>query len=294
MKTVLKHVRKLRRRIPLEDRTFRYFYKLSRPKYWMYIAAPYIFGYTAGIQSLHEYVSMSFLYSVFFFLFPANLMIYAINDVADVDNDYENPKKIKREVRFKEEDGPRLLVGVLIAALIGLPLFLSTDNRILGSMIFLYISILIYNVPPFRLKARPIVDMLLNSMYVLPAVIGYVQSAHVMLNFYVLVGACLWAFATYLFSATQDVYVDQRAGLRTTAVYLGKRNALIACAVWWLLSGAVLGFMIHPALWVVSLYAGVPLYGLKKDVATLEKLYGYMQKANIALAILVYFLVLHI
>ena len=67
--------------------------KVSRPRFWLYVFGPYIVGLAAGAATRDDFVRIENLVFGLYFLLPANLLIYGINDIFDFETDRLNPKK---------------------------------------------------------------------------------------------------------------------------------------------------------------------------------------------------------
>jgi 4-hydroxybenzoate polyprenyltransferase len=233
----------LDRTLPSEATPTGYVLRLSRPRFWLYLAGPVVVGaaYAAtGPAALFDPLAVAlFLY----FLLPANVFLYGINDVFDADVDAENPKKDDREVRYR---GDRLVPGlVVVCGALGvafLPL-VPTDAAV--AMVAFLLLAAEYSAPPFRFKTTPLLDSISNGLYVLPGVVAYAAVAGSAPPLAAVAGGWLWAMAMHTFSAVPDIEPDRQAGIRTTATVLGERRTYGYCAGCWLAAAAVFG-LLHP------------------------------------------------
>ena len=71
--------------------------RISRPRFWIYEFGTYALGVLAGFSAGGEWSWAFGLLFGFFFLIPANILIYGINDVFDYETDKLNPKKVEYE-----------------------------------------------------------------------------------------------------------------------------------------------------------------------------------------------------
>jgi len=78
----------------------RYLLKLSRPRFWLYLAGPVAVGVVYASASTADLFTPTTLTLFAYFLLPANVLLYGVNDVFDADVDEKNPKKEGREVRY--------------------------------------------------------------------------------------------------------------------------------------------------------------------------------------------------
>lgn len=88
--------------------------KVSRPRFWIYVFGPYLLGLAAGATSGSHLLSVSVIAYAAYFLFPANLLIYGVNDIFDFDTDKLNPKKQEYETLVRPEERRGLTLAILI------------------------------------------------------------------------------------------------------------------------------------------------------------------------------------
>jgi len=211
--------------------------KASRPRFWSYLAGPYIVGFSAGMATKFDLATVLFIIPGLFFLFPANTILYGVNDIADSDTDAFNPKKQDREVLLQHQQQRLVIAAVIVSLLLFIFLTLSFASPISWAILLGWLGLsLLYSLPPFRLKAHPFVDSVSNILYILPGVFGYFITAGHLPPFGILLAASVWAMAMHLFSAVPDIQADEQAGLQTTAVVLGFQKSLYLCSALWLLS----------------------------------------------------------
>jgi 4-hydroxybenzoate polyprenyltransferase len=214
----------------------RYLLKLSRPRFWLYLAGPVLVGVAFGARSPADLLAASGVALFAYFLLPANVFLYGVNDVYDADIDAENPKKEKREVRY---GGQRFVVAAVVAsgALIAVPAAVAPPITLPWLVAFLLLGTE-YSAPPLRFKTTPFLDSLSNGLYVLPGAAAYAAVAGEQPPALAVAAGWLWSMAMHTFSAVPDIEPDRRAGVRTTATLLGERGAYAYCAVCWTLAAA--------------------------------------------------------
>lgn len=231
----------------------------TRPRFWLYLAGPVLVGVVFGANSVAALLSPLTVLLVAYFLVPANAFLYGINDIFDAAVDVENPKKDGREVRSRR--GRDELLVVAVSAVLGIALVaVLPPIAALYAGGFLLLGT-IYSAPPLRLKTVPLLDSLSNGLYVLPGAAAYAALAGAHPPAMVLLGGWLWTMAMHTFSAIPDIDPDRRAGIRTTATFLGRRGALIYCGCLWGLAATVFG--------LVDLRAGLLLLTYPVLVGTL-------------------------
>lgn len=218
----------------------------------MYTVGPYILGTFASAPGYSTFVSARFWTYLLLFVIAANVLIYGVNDLADTDTDTHNDKKGLYEVRLQKQQRATIVVacglafGALLVAMVG------QSVRTAGLMtIFLGLSIG-YSVPPLRFKARPVFDSVSNVLYAMPGFIAAsIWAPASVIPFTAIAASWLWCMAMHTFSAIPDVTADKRAGLATTATWLGTSGALVYCGACWLGSAVLLGVTLSNVLFGV-------------------------------------------
>ncbi|MEM4414018.1 MAG: hypothetical protein QXD59_07060, partial [Candidatus Caldarchaeum sp.] len=82
--------------------------KISRFRFWIYAAGPYVVGYTLGASGFNDFLKLEYYVYLLYFFIPANILIYGINDYFDTETDLLNPKKDSKEVRVLGGERRRL------------------------------------------------------------------------------------------------------------------------------------------------------------------------------------------
>ena len=252
--------------LPSEESSLGYLFWLSRPRFWLYLAGPVIVGVAYAASSPAELFSPLAVALFVYFLVPANVYLYGINDVFDADIDEANPKKDDKEVRY--EGGPLVILSVFAAGAVGLVLIPFLSPAALVPFGLFYLLATEYSAPPLRFKTTPILDSISNGLYALPGIAAYAAIAGQYPPMAAIAGGWLWTMAMHTFSAIPDIEPDRNAGIRTTATLLGKERTYAYCAAVWLVAavgfalvhpflGAVLG--VYPLLVIVIALADVPV-----------------------------------
>ncbi|MDY6764898.1 MAG: prenyltransferase [Halobacteria archaeon] len=217
----------------------KYLFKLSRPRFWLYLAGPVLVGIAYGASSTQDLLSLTSLILFLYFLVPANIVLYGVNDIFDAEIDELNPKKEDKEVRYT---GDTLVVAsVLLSLFMGLGLFLVLPPPTWPWLLGFFILGIGYSTPPLRLKTTPLLDSVSNVLYVLPGGAAYSALAGVQPPLLAVLGGLLWTMAMHTFSAIPDIGPDREAGIRTTATFLGERRTYAYCALLWLGSAVCFG-----------------------------------------------------
>lgn len=211
---------------------------VSRPRFWLYLAGPVLVGAAWGADALQDLGTLPVLVLFAYFLFPANVLLYGINDVFDADVDVVNPKKGDREVVWQ---GQSAVAGAIVASgLLGVVTFVVTPPAAWPYLVGFFGLAVLYSSPPARLKTTPLLDSVSNGLYILPGAAAYVVLAGTHPPIAAVIGGWLWTMGMHTFSAIPDIGADRRAGIQTTATVLGPGRTAVYCFLCW--SAAALAF----------------------------------------------------
>lgn len=205
---------------------------------------------------MEQFLDPLFFYGLVYFLVFANVLLYGVNDIFDVDTDVYNPKKGTRE-ELGLGRARTLGAASAASAAAALPLARGPVEAGLVSL-FLFLCVA-YSAPPFRLKARPFVDSYTNWLYIVPAALGYYMSSGQLMPPWAFAAGVFWTAGMHALSAVPDIEADRRAGVSTVATRLGRRGALLFVFVNWAAASAILAWrdlLLAPS----ALYPAVALY----------------------------------
>lgn len=257
--------------------------KISRPRFWLYLAGTYLVGYTLGINTVFDY-NLEFLIYFLYFLIPANIFLYGINDYFDWDTDHFNPKKKTKEALLQKNQKYKLLNILLITIIISIILLIPLRGLTLLTFVTFLILSTLYSMPPIRFKSKPILDFSSNILYATPAIFGYLQTGNTPSPL-IIVALFFWTAAMHLYSAVPDILPDKKAKLKTTAVILGKKTSLILCLIFWLIVSTIT-LMYSTILGIISLtYPLLVILTFFKDI---NKLYWYYPYINAIIGFTIY------
>jgi 4-hydroxybenzoate polyprenyltransferase len=256
--------------------------KISRPHFWTYLGGTFLVGYTLATRDTFSLLNPHFLLLLVYFLVFANLFLYGINDWFDEDTDALNEKKGPKENLLKKEQKKVLkygLIASLCASAFAFFLLHGTERILFALFIFLSYA---YSAPPFRFKSKPFIDFLSNALYILPGLIGYSFITHTLPTPPVLIACFCWSFAMHLFSAIPDIDPDRKAGITTTAVFLGKTNSLILCLAFWLVFSSIIVAQksFFPFTMISIIYPSLPAMLLTHKHLDIAKIYWYYPYIN--------------
>lgn len=205
------------------------FIRISRPRFWLYLFGPYLVGLAAGATSTSDFLRLDSLLFGFYFLLPANLLVYGINDIFDFETDRLNPKKAQYEMLVRPDTHRELALWMIV---LNLPFLVGSyflvSHALAPLAIFLVLSVL-YSAPPVRAKTLPIVDSLFNVLYVFPGIFAYQMLTGAFPPIAIVIAGGLWTAAMHAYSAIPDIDADRAASIETVATKLGKTTTLAFC-----------------------------------------------------------------
>ena len=267
----------LDRVLPPEETTVGYLLRLSRPRFWLYLAGPVLVGVAYGAGSTAELVTPLSVGLFLYFLLPANLYLYGVNDVFDADIDELNPKTEDKEVRF--EGGPAVILLIFASGALGLVFVPFVGQAAIVPLGAYYLLATEYSAPPLRFKTTPILDSLSNGLYALPGIVAFTAVAGEYPPLAAMVGAWLWTMAMHTFSAIPDIEPDRKAGIRTTATLLGKSRTYGDCTALWVAAAGAFA-LVHPFLGgVLAVYPLLVVGIVAADVAV-DRAYWWYPAIN--------------
>ena len=258
------------------------FLKLSRPRFWIYELGSFFIGAIIVATSTTDLVKFDTLLFAFYFLFPANLLIYGINDIFDYETDKLNPKKNQYELLLPKEKHKSVYWAILITNIpfVIYSFFVSTPV-FLCMLAFIFFASF-YSAKPIRAKARPILDSLFSaSHYIATGVFGFYLLGGQNFPSLGVIAGILWAMAMHAYSAVPDISADKGANLQTVATYLGSNKTIIFCGLFYVLSGIIF-FKLIGIYAILGMAIYVLLMGLSfgKDEEGVFRVYKYFPLVN--------------
>ena len=236
----------------------RFLLKVSRPRFWLYVFGPYLIGLAAAASTRNDFIAFDVLYFALYFLFPANLLIYGINDIFDFETDRRNPKKAEYEMLVRPESHRPVAWTI---AILNLPFillaFFFAPQALLSLGGFLFFSIF-YSAPPIRAKAAPLLDSAFNILYVFPGAFAYQMLTGLFPPLILFLAAGLWTMAMHAYSAIPDIDADGKAGVRTIAMLLGKNGTLLFCLIAFMVAAVLASsYLGYVSLILAAVYAAL-------------------------------------
>lgn len=225
-----------------------------------------------------------------YFIYPANLLIYGVNDIYDYETDRLNSKKAGYENLVEYDRHAEIWIAIVLSsfAFIG-ELFFSNTAATVAAIAFVFFSIF-YSAPPIRAKTKPFLDSAFNVLYVMPGLFGYSLVTGEFPPIRVMIAAGCWTAAMHAYSAIPDIDADKQAGLKTIATVCGAYSTLAICAVLYaaaaLLSAEYLGFVSIMLGFAYVLLMLASVYSYKKG--SLFRLYRAFPLINVAAGFVIF------
>ncbi len=266
---------------------------LSRPRFWLYELGTYALGVAAGWSATSPAMLWYVLLFGFFFLFPANLFIYGINDIYDYETDILNPKKQSYEDTLPKDIHRSVYYTALLSVFpfVVLSFFVHIYATI-ALFLFLFFAYF-YSAPPIRAKSRPGWDSFFSGAhYTVTGAFGYylVSSAPAHgLVFLGLLAGLLYTLAMHAYSAIPDITADTQAGIRTVATFFGSKKTIALAYLCYGISGLIFGYLVSWIGIVLVLPYYVLLYAsLGKQDESLLPIYTYFPYVNAVTGMIVF------
>ncbi len=246
--------------------------KISRPRFWLYLAGPFLIGWVVAASSVNDFNNLWFFILLIYFLWPANFYLYGLNDLFDLDTDIFNDKKDQQEIRLDNQSTQQITKRLIIFCFfLAMPLVLLMTNQTVAWLLIIFLALsAAYSVPPLRLKAKPLIDSLSNILYALPGLMAYILISNTWPSWPTWLALFSWTTAMHLFSAVYDIEADKRAGLKTSAIFFGAKKSLWICFGLWLLFAiiAVNYKFAWPLNILFFIYPLIPFHLLIKNEST--------------------------
>jgi 4-hydroxybenzoate polyprenyltransferase len=212
-----------------------------------------------------------------YFTFPANILIYGINDIYDKDTDALNEKKNGYEnalTNTKEED--KKLKKVIVWSNIFFIIYALFSFTFIP-VLFIFVFILFahqYSATPLRAKAVPFLDSIVSGiLYILPVFVSWGIIYNTLPPIVPIIAGIIWSISMHAYSAIPDINADSKAGIQTGATILGKNKMLILCGILYTTSAilavpylgifAYIGGLVYLVLIILSIKKQTPEETLK-------------------------------
>ncbi len=256
---------------------------ISRPRFWLYEMGTFFIGVLVATNFLSGLLRPEILVFAFFFLIPANILIYGVNDIFDYETDKLNPKKVKYEALLVPEKHTSVWIWIL-ATNIPFVVYAFTLSSTTGIyLLIFYFFAVFYSATPIRAKIRPFFDSLFSAgHYIFTGVFGYFLAGGVGFPLIGFIAGILWAMAMHAYSAVPDIKADTDAGFKTIATWLGRNKTIVLCLVFYVASAILFSTLVGVfPLVAVLVYVFLMIKSLKtQDDNKLFKIYTYFPWVN--------------
>lgn len=264
--------------------------KISRPRFWLYEAATFgLIGTLGAMNGFSFFSDWKYWLFAFYFLIPANILIYGINDIFDYETDKFNPRKGTYEAIVPPENQKKLWKWILIT---NIPFFFFVPLEwplILSFFAFVFFASF-YSAKPIRAKARVFMDSIFSAgHYVATGVFGYYLAQGTEFPTIGVVAGMTWAIAMHAYSAVPDIKADLQSGLRTIAIMIGRQRTIMFCWFLYILST----YLVRNIIPLASIVSGIVFsYFMWKSLKTqndedLLKIYKYFPTINAGIGAIV-------
>ena len=207
-----------------------WFIGLIRPIAWIVFLYPVTVGFYLGASKDTVPVSVIFGFGALFFVLCFGFSVNALSDV-DVDMYHDGRSKDMNLSRQPLVTGEISILQVKLLCL----LFLVGSilcTLLVGFYFMLTIIILdvigyVYSLEPFRMKKRPIGDIICNALSGVFFFLAGITIGKASVNPLLIITVFLMASNFYITTVMTDYEFDKKAGLRTSAVVYGGKRLIV-------------------------------------------------------------------
>lgn len=202
--------------------------KISRPLRWPLLIVPFFVGAFAADTTNFFWPALAVF--AFYFTFPANMLLYGINDIADRESDKKGGHKAGRNL-VTAENRWRIMNIIILWNLPFCVVWLADEMpnpAKLALLGFLFFSIF-YSLKPIRAKTKPLLDSLFNVLYIFPGLFAYGLLEYRFPPWQLIAAAALWAIAMHAYMSIPKISADKKAGISSVATLLRPLGTLVLC-----------------------------------------------------------------
>lgn len=269
--------------------------QISRPRFWIYLLGPFLVGLVANTsianvsQALQNTNSSSVIILTLlglYFTWPANLLIYGVNDIFDYETDVLNEKKQAYETLVRPNQRKDLWRAIVLSHVpFIIPIILASIERpwsLIGIIGFLCFGTG-YSMPPIRAKTKPFLDSAFNILYIFPGIYAYLLlNDPTTLDWRLVIASSLWCMAMHAYSAVPDIDADRGAKIKTIATELGYRRTIWFCMSAYSLATIMSTHALNALSYILGIcYVSLMVLSLRaQKQKTLFKYYTWFPKIN--------------
>lgn len=226
--------------------------KISRPLRWPLLIVPFFVGAFAADTTNFFWPALAVF--AFYFTFPANMLLYGINDIADLESDKKGGHKAGRNL-VTPENRWRIMNIIILWNLPFCVVWLADEMpnpAKLALLGFLFFGIF-YSLKPIRAKTKPLLDSLFNVLYIFPGLFAYGLLEYRFPPWQLIAAAGLWSIAMHAYMSIPKISADKKAGISSVATLLRPLGTLVFCMV----AIAAAATLSYPWLKMFALGAGL-------------------------------------
>jgi 4-hydroxybenzoate polyprenyltransferase len=235
--------------------------KISRPGLWF----PTIWIYLVPFSLENQFwLNSNFWIGLFFVMFPLNYLVYGLNDFNDLKADAFNKRKGNFLFGAKYSKTELVSIPLKIAIIISpfiVYFTIVSGIKMLLLLIFMIAVNYIYNFKPLRIKERPPFEICIQIGYVATAYFSILLNDLELLPWQTILYLSLFAFQAHIAGEIMDIEPDIKAGKKTTATRIGRKNTKLimlvlllieTCILWFVFKDAVLAlFLAMFSIWLL-------------------------------------------
>lgn len=226
--------------------------RISNPKLWIYSIGLYILGIIIALSQFPK-TSLSF---ASFFLYGAWFLLVGI--VMGFSHSRKTSKLIFPWHIIKGVFQPSLFLNIIkssdiekiISTVISyvviivfcLLTFLFPNTKIFLIALQVFTADFFYNSNMTQAKYKPLFDIICSAVYIIPLTVGYTMAADIWPNGLLITAGIFYVFAIELFGGIIDISYFRGLNIKTSAVVLGSRGALLVSSACVCLSGILAAF----------------------------------------------------
>lgn len=267
---------------------------LSRPHFWLYELGTFFIGVVIAATASTAFLTPWVLIYALYFLFPANLLIYGVNDIYDYETDRLNPKKTDYESVLPKTLHANVFKAIFYtnAPFILLAVFLPQPATV--ALLLFVLCATFYSAPPLRAKARPGYDSVVSAgHYIATGAFGYFLAGGTGEIWLPVLAGMAWAMAMHAYSAVPDIKSDKAAKLDTIATVLGRKVTIWLCLVFYTVSAWIAAqYLGGMAIVLYTPYLLMMILSLYSSESQLFRLYTYFPWINGISGMVIFFTIL--
>lgn len=187
-------------------------------------------GFIFGISSLDlgSYIIPFFVFFVSFFFIVS--VTFSLNNYFDVDSDRINPRRKNiNAIEFRKISKQTVFFLNIIFIFISLIVTFLYKFEIFLFSIFLLFLGLAYSIPPFRIKGRPVLDVIWHFLGFFSFIIygSFIAGSIELISWLMAISLGVWSSIGQVGNHIEDYSSDKSSGTKTFAVWAGLDKAKI-------------------------------------------------------------------